>query len=229
MSQLTLLDLPRAALPSLKTLREQPGHQLRSDTHETSLLDLLSALLNDPDAALRLLSAFPTLPDLLRAPLVDLQAVKGIGPAHAARLKAALELGRRSLSASPADRPKIRCPEDAAPIFLTHMGNTEQEELLILTLDTHHRLLDVHIVYRGTIDSATIRICELFRPAIRSNSAAIMIAHSHPSGDVSPSQDDVLTTRDIIRAGKLLGIAVLDHLVIGHGWISLRQRGLNFD
>ncbi len=115
-------------------------------------------------------------------------------------------------------------------MLMVEMGALEQEELRVVVLDTKNQVVEVVMVYRGTINSSAVRVAEVFKAAIRRNAAAIILAHNHPSGDPTPSSEDVAVTREIVEAGKLLGIELLDHLVIGGGgqWVSLRERGLGF-
>jgi len=139
------------------------------------------------------------------------------------------ELGRRLAVARPSDRPAIRSPEDAAALLLYEMSAMEQEHLRVLLLDTKNQLLRIVEVYHGSLNSSLIRVGEVFRDAVRSNAAAILVAHNHPSGDPAPSPEDVVVTRAIVDAGKLLDIEVLDHIVIGGGkFVSLKSRGLGF-
>ncbi len=130
----------------------------------------------------------------------------------------------------PVRRESIQSPQDVAGMLMVEMGALEQEQLHVVVLDTKNHVLEVVMVYRGTINSSAVRVAEVFKAAIRRNAAAIILAHNHPSGDPSPSSDDVAVTREIVQAGKLLGIELLDHLVIGSGgrWVSLRERGLGF-
>jgi DNA repair protein RadC len=110
------------------------------------------------------------------------------------------------------------------------MSALEQEELRTIIVDTRNQVLKIHTVYVGSLNTAVVRIAEVFREAIRLNAAAIIALHNHPSGDPSPSPEDVHVTRLLVEAGKLLGIDVLDHLVIGQGgrWVSLKERGCGF-
>ncbi|HSH81815.1 MAG TPA: DNA repair protein RadC [Herpetosiphonaceae bacterium] len=130
----------------------------------------------------------------------------------------------------PDRRESILGPQDVAGMLVVEMDQLEQEELRVVILNTKNHVLDVVTVYRGTINSSAVRVAEVFKAAIRRNAAAIILAHNHPSGDPSPSSEDVAVTREIVEAGKLLGIELLDHLVIGGGgqWVSLRERGLGF-
>lgn len=178
----------------------------------------------------RLLAHFGGIAGLARASLSQLTAERGVGVAKAAQLQAALELGRRMTLAAPEERPQIRSPGDAAMLLVHEMGHKEQEHFRALFLDTRNRVLGSELIYKGSLNQSQVRIGEVFREAVRRNCAAIIVAHNHPSGDPSPSPEDVAVTRDLVTAGKLLGIDVLDHLVIGHQrWVSLRERGLGFE
>jgi len=177
----------------------------------------------------RLLHDLGGLPGLHRASFDEVCQQKGIGPAKAAQIKAAIELGRRLAASQPLERPLIQKPGDAAALVQYEMSALEQEELRVILLNTRNRVLDIRTVYRGSLNSSHIRIGELFRDAVRRNAAAIIVVHNHPSGDPAPSPDDVAVTRAIRHAGKLLDITVLDHLVIGRGrFVSLKERGLGF-
>jgi DNA repair protein RadC len=159
----------------------------------------------------------------------SLRAYRGLGPAKAAQLKAAIELGRRIAVATPDERPTIQSPDDAASLLLYEMGGLEREHLRVLILDTRNRLLRVAEVYRGSLNTSWIRIGEVFRDPVRLNAAAVLIVHNHPSGDPTPSPEDVSVTKAIIEAGRLLDIEVLDHLVIGQGrYVSMKAKGLAF-
>jgi DNA repair protein RadC len=181
------------------------------------------------DLSTRLLVEFGGLGGLARATFSELSAIKGVGEAKAAQLKAGLEIGRRLLIASPSERPQITSPADAANLLMLEMGHLEQEHLRVLLLDTKNQVLASPIVYKGNVNTSVIRIAELFRAAIRHNSTALIMAHNHPSGDPTPSPEDVRVTRQIIDAGNMLDIEVLDHLIIGQGrYVSLKERGLGF-
>lgn len=178
----------------------------------------------------RLLKEFGGLAGLARAGAGDLAEVKGISTAKIAQLKAALELGRRLLVSSADARPQITSPTDAANLLMLEMSCLEQEHLNTLLLDTKNRVLKNHTVYIGNVNTSIIRVAELFREAIRENATALIVAHNHPSGDPTPSPEDVHVTRSIVEAGRMLGIEVLDHLIIGHHcFVSLKERGLGFD
>jgi len=135
-----------------------------------------------------------------------------------------------ALYTHPTERPAIHSPLDGFNILQPFMIALDQEELWTLNLDTRNRVMSVVQIYKGSVNMSQVRISEIFRQAIIDNSPAIVISHNHPSGDPTPSPDDVAITRGIVQAGKLLDISVLDHLVLGGGrYISLKERGLGFE
>jgi DNA repair protein RadC len=177
----------------------------------------------------RLLNKFGGLTGLHRAPFNELMDQHGLGEAKACQIKAAIELGRRLTIESPEERPAINSPADAAALVQYEMSVLEQEHLRVILLDRRNRVLETAEVYKGSVSSSQIRIGEVFKEAIRKNASALVVIHNHPSGDPTPSPDDVAVTRAIVQAGKLLDVEVLDHLVIGQGrWVSLKERGLGF-
>ena len=177
----------------------------------------------------RLLQTFGGLAGLHRATFTELCNQHGLGEAKACQIQAAIELGRRLSLEAPQERPTIHGPGDAAGLVLYEMSALEQEELRVMLLDVRNRVVEVVSVYRGSLASSQVRVGELFKHAIRRNAANIIVVHNHPSGDPTPSPDDVALTRAILQAGKLLDIDLLDHLVIGAGrYVSLKERGLGF-
>ena len=177
----------------------------------------------------RLLQHFDGLAGLHRAPFEDLVLERGIGEAKAAQIKAAIELGRRLAVESPQDRATINSPADAAALVQYEMSALEQEHLRVLLLDTRNHVLEIAEVYRGSVNMSQVRVGEVFKAAIRRNATAVIVVHNHPSGDPTPSPDDVAVTRALVQAGKLVDVDVLDHMIIGQGkWVSLRERGLGF-
>lgn len=179
--------------------------------------------------AQRLLAERGGLQGLARASLAELCETKGIGPTKAVQLKAAAELGRRIVQATPEMHPQIQSPADAAHLLMPDMGLLDQEHMRVLLLDTKHRVLDAPTIYVGSLNTSVVRVGELFREAIRRNCAAIILAHNHPSGDPTPSPEDIAVTEQICAAGKLLDIEVLDHIIVGQQrYVSLRERGLGF-
>ncbi|MDW8405351.1 RadC family protein, partial [Chloroflexus sp.] len=128
------------------------------------------------------------------------------------------------------ERFPIRSPADVAALLMVEMSHLDQEHLRTVLLDTKNRVQQISTIYIGSLNSATIRIGEVFKDAVRRNSAAIIVVHNHPSGEATPSPEDIQVTRQLVAAGRLLDIEVLDHLIIGRGhYVSLRERGLGFE
>ena len=145
------------------------------------------------------------------------------------RLRQLHEELNSQLYAKPTERPVIQSPHDAFNILQCFIGSLDHEELWVIDLDTRNRVMRLVGLYKGSVNSSHVRVAEVFRQAMIDNSPAIIVAHNHPSGDPTPSPDDVAVTRSIVQAGKLLDIDVLDHLVIGQGrFVSLKERGLGF-
>ncbi|MEJ5240171.1 MAG: DNA repair protein RadC [Anaerolineales bacterium] len=214
---------------------DRPRERLKSLGPEAlSNAELLAILLrtglpgeNVIQVGQRLLQTFGGLSGLHRVAFDELCAQRGVGEAKAAQIKAAIELGRRLSQKGEDDRPLISAPESAAELISYEMSALEQEHLRVLLLNTRNRLIDICEVYRGSVNSAQVRVAEVFRDAVRRNAISIIVAHNHPSGDPTPSPEDIALTRSLIQAGKLLGIEVLDHLIIGRSrFVSLKREGL---
>ncbi len=177
----------------------------------------------------RLIIDFGGISGLHRANFDDLCKQRGIGNAKAAQIKAALELGYRLSLEKPEERPAVNSPADAAVLVEYEMSALEQEHLRVILLDTRNRVLEIVEIYKGSVNSSQVQVGEIFKAAIRRNAPALIVVHNHPSGDPTPSPDDVVVTRAIVQAGKLLDVDVLDHMIIGQGrWVSLKERGLGF-
>lgn len=166
---------------------------------------------------------------LRRALLSDLTANPGITEQMAAQIKAACELHRRLTYADCGTPVRISSPADAAPLAVAELGHLDQQRLIAFALDARNRLITLHVVYQGDVSTAMVRAGEVFKEAVRRNAAAILIAHNHTHGDPTPSPDDILLTRQLVEAGKLLDIEVIDSLVVaGVRWVSMRERGMGF-
>jgi DNA repair protein RadC len=180
--------------------------------------------------ATRLLSRHGGLVGLARAGFGEMCQERGLGEAKAAQIKAAFELGRRLASAQPEERATVRSPQDVANLLRPEMGLLEQEEVRVVLLNTRNQVLAVHTVYRGSVNTSQVRVGELFREAVRQNCPALLVVHNHPSGDPTPSADDVAMTRQAVEAGRLLDIEVLDHLVISQQrFVSLKETRQGFE
>lgn len=125
------------------------------------------------------------------------------------------------------DSIHLQTPADVARLLIPQVEHLQQEQLHVLNLTVKHRLVSAHMVYQGTISSSPLRVAEVFRPAIIEAASCIVVAHNHPSGDPAPSPEDLEVSRQLVAAGELLDIEVIDHIIIGHRrWLSLRERGL---
>lgn len=136
------------------------------------------------------------------------------------------------LYSRPAERPTINSPADVASLVLPFIGNLDHEELWVILMDTRNRVKSLIALYKGSVNSSQVRVAEVFKQAITDNALAIILAHNHPSGDPTPSPDDVCLTRSIVQAGQLLDILLLDHIIVsgisGTSYVSLKERGVGF-
>jgi len=166
---------------------------------------------------------------LHRATFDELCHQKGINMATACKIKSAIELARRLPREESDEKPVIKSPSDAAILIQYEMAGLPQENLWVFLLDTRNRVIKIEKLYQGSLNSSSVRIGELFKAALTNNAASIILAHNHPSGDPTPSPEDVSLTRAAQQAGRLLDIEVLDHIVIGlNKFVSLKDRGLGF-
>ena len=223
---------PASALASL-AVRERPAYRASSAPSACTSVELLAAVIGGPqqiETANALLKKFGTLRRLYNAHVNEIAGVPGVGLATAARLKAALAIGlRMAVDEAEEKRPVITSPADAANLVMYEMGLLTEEHLRVLLLNTRNHVIEIVDVYKGSVNSSQVRVGEVFQAAIAQKASAMIVCHNHPSGDATPSPDDVAVTRAMVQAGKLLDIGVLDHLVIGaQTWTSLKERGLGF-
>lgn len=219
-------------------LHDQPRERLaRQGAGALSDAELLAILLrvgtngtNVLQLAQQLLAESGGLQGLQRLDFQELCRLHGMGVSKAATVKAALEIGRRLARSAIEERFPIRSPADVATLLLVEMSHLDQEHLRTILLDTKNRVQQITTVYIGSLNSANVRIGEVFKEAVRRNSAAVIVVHNHPSGEPTPSVEDIEITRQLVSAGRLLDIEVVDHLIIGNGrYVSLRERGLGFE
>jgi len=223
-----IADLPPTERPRERLKHQGPG---ALNTAELVAVLLRTGVTGESaiDLSQRLLHDLGGLPGLQRADFHEVESQHGMGEAKAATLKAAIELGRRLTLHEPETRPVIGSPGDAASLVQYEMGALEQEHLRAILLDTRNKVLEIADIYRGTVNSAHVRVAEIFTQAVRKNAAALILVHNHPSGDPTPSPDDLALTKVVREAGRLLDIEVLDHLVIGQGrYTSMKERKLGF-
>jgi DNA repair protein RadC len=192
---------------------------LRSGSTQQSVLNLATSLL----------ARHGGLRGLARLSFSDLLRENGIGEAKAAEIQATFQLALRLNALQPEERPYVRSPADVNNLLGAEMALLDQEHLRVLLLNTRNQVMAVTEVYKGNVSSSLVRTAEVFREAIRQNAPSIIVVHNHPSGDPSPSPDDVSLTKTLHQAGALLQIELLDHIVIGDKrFASLKQLGLAF-
>ena len=224
--------MSRAALAALPP-EDRPRERLASHGPTAlSTRELLAILLGTGyashsalDVAERL--AAGGLRDLAGRSLAELEREPGVGPAKAARLLAALELGARVASEPRPASVSFKIPADAGRYLLPRYGSRPVEVFGTLALDVRHRLKRETVVSVGCLTSSLVHPREVFQEAVAARAAALIVFHNHPSGDAEPSSEDVALTRRLAAAGTLMGIEVLDHLIVGAaGWVSLKERGV---
>ena len=159
--------------------------------------------------------------------LDELLKVSGVGAPRAARLVAAIELGRRALSATGDDRPRFMAPADIGRYLLPLYGGHREERFGVVMLDSKMRLIRAETLSVGSLDTSIAHPREIFRAATLASAASIALFHNHPSGDPAPSTDDMILTTRLVTAGEVMGIRVIDHIILGAGrWYSFREAGL---
>lgn len=189
---------------------------LRTGTKETSVLVLAN----------RILSSFDKIQDIKYATIEELMKVKGVGNAKAVQILAAAELGQRIYSKHSETRFTIRSPEDAAGYLMTEMTSLTQENFVVLFLNVKNEVLHKQTIFIGSLNSSIVHPRDIFREAVKRSAASIICAHNHPSGNPSPSPEDIDVTKRLMEAGSLMGIELLDHVIIGdHRFISLKEKG----
>jgi DNA repair protein RadC len=198
--------------------RELLAILIGSGREGASAVDVAGELLHGTGGSLRRLAT---------ATPAELARVSGVGPAVAARVTAALELGRRLAREGPLERSRIRGPRDVYERCAPGLRDQPQEEFRVLLVNTQHAVVRELVITRGTLDTSVVHPREVFRAAITESAAAVILVHNHPSGDPTPSAEDRAVTRQLAEAGRLLGITVLDHIVIGDGrYVSFVEAGL---
>jgi len=237
MSEMLPTPAPSAAYRTIRELADDERPRERLLAHGPAVLseaDLVAIVLgsglrgeNVVDLARRILETMGGLPGLVRADARSFQRTRGLGPAKAAQLVAAIELGRRVQQVDPGERAAITTPEAVFALLGSRLLGKTREELYVLSLDTKGRLLGSAAAVAGGVRSVSMRMAEVFREPVVVEATSVIVAHNHPSGDSAPSRQDIDVTRDIVAAGELLGITVQDHVIIGQGrFVSLHREGL---
>lgn len=218
-------DLPTEDRPRERLLKH--GADKLSNQEILSIL-IGSGSKNDPVQLLadRILMHFEGIKLLRDATVEELTAIKGIGVAKSLNILAAIELGKRISSYKSVDTYIIRSPEDGANYVMEEMRNLAQEHFVALFLNTKNQIIHRQTLFIGSLNASIVHPRELFREAVRRSAASVLVCHNHPSGDPTPSQEDILVTKRLVESGKIIGIEVIDHLVIGNErFVSLKQKG----
>lgn len=181
---------------------------LRTGTAEKSAIDIASEMTADG-------GLYKRLAGITR--LNELTNIKGLGQAKAATVLAALEIGRRIASAKPIEKIHFSCPQDVADFLMPRLRYAAKEQFVVILLNNKNKVIGTEVVSEGSLSSSVVHPREVYAPAILHHAAAIMVAHNHPSGDPKPSIEDEEVTRQLLRSGKVLGIPMIDHVIIGDG------------
>jgi DNA repair protein RadC len=222
---LMIRDFPQDERPRERFIQNGPeslsNHELiaillRTGTKDESVLQLSNRLLTNFEG-LRLLKA---------ATLEEMTKIKGIGQAKAIQVLAAVEIGRRIANLNYNDRYVIRSPEDGANYVMNDMRFLSQEHFVCLYLNTKNQVLHKQTIFIGSLNASIVHPREVFREALKRSAASIICLHNHPSGDPAPSREDIEVTKRLVECGKMIGIDVLDHLIIGENkFVSLKEKG----
>ena len=181
---------------------------LRTGTAEKSAIDIASEMTADG-------GLYKRLAGITR--LNELTNIKGLGQAKAATVLAALEIGRRIASAKPLEKIHLSCPQDVADFLMPRLRYAAKEQFVVILLNSKNKVIGTEVVSEGSLSSSVVHPREVYAPAMLHHAAAIMVAHNHPSGDPKPSLEDEEVTRMLSRSGKVLGIPMIDHVIIGDG------------
>ncbi len=225
MKQIMIRDIPQNERP-----RER---MLKYGSESLSNVELLAILLrtgSQNESVIQLahsvMSKIETLQGFYDISLEELTNIRGIGPAKAIQIKAGIELGKRVLQQVPQAKFSIQMPGDAARYIEDDIKYLKQEHFITLMLDTKNQVISKETISIGTLNSSIVHPREVFKPAIKKSVSAIILAHNHPSGDPTPSREDIEVTKRLVKAGELLGIDVLDHIIIGDSkYISFKEEG----
>jgi len=224
--RLTIKDMP---------VEERPRERLLAlGAEKVSNAELLAVILRTGtlkdtalDLAQMVLARAGNLREMPYLAVEELMEIRGIGPAKAVQVKAALELGRRMVVASRGYNVDITSPEDVFNYMMEEMRYLEQEEFRIILLNIKNKVLGVETIFRGGLNSSIVHPREIFRLALRRSAASLILLHNHPSGDPTPSAEDISVTRRLVEAGEVMGVNILDHIVMGEGrFLSFREKGL---
>ncbi|MRH42974.1 DNA repair protein RadC [Aquibacillus halophilus] len=222
---MTMKDIPRQDRPRERLLE----HGASNLSNQELLSIILGTGSKEESVSLlsqRILMHFEGLNLLRDSTIEELTAIKGIGTVKGVLILAAIELGKRMHKYKPQERYVIRSPEDGADYVMEEMRNLKQEHFVCLFLNTKNQIVHRQTIFIGSLNASIVHPREVFREAVKRSAASIICAHNHPSGDPSPSQEDIHVTKRLSECGKIIGIELLDHLVIGdHKFVSLKEKG----
>lgn len=212
---------------SFRAWRIAEGERLyQAGVDSLSLVELLTYILRDDKAARALLERFSGIRELGAANYEELVKVHRISTARAEQILAAFELGKRWLSTPTDEKASITSPEEAYKVLRAQLTHRNQETFVVLLLNSKNTLIRIHTVSVGTLDASIVHPREVFEPAIRASASAIILAHNHPSGDPTPSREDIALTKRLAKVAELVGIELLDHVVVGDNrYLSLKEKG----
>lgn len=222
---LMIKNVPKEDRPRERAVRLGPNHL----TNQELLAILLGSGSKEESVmtlAGRVLMHFEGLKLLHDATIEELTAIKGIGPAKGVQILAAIELGRRMSQYKPHEKYVIRSPDDGASFIMEELRTLKQENFVALFLNTKNQVIHRQTIFVGSLNASIVHPREVFREAVKRAAASIIVAHNHPSGDPTPSQEDIQVTRRLVESGKMIGIELLDHLIIGdRKFVSLKEKG----
>lgn len=224
-STIMMRDVPKEDRPRERLLNFGAGHLsnqelfaiiIGSGTREESAIDLAN----------RILMHFEGIRLLNDATIEELISIKGIGPAKGVSILAAIEIGRRMNQYKPPERYVVSSPKDGADYVMEEMRHLKQEHFVVLFLNTKNQIIHQQTIFIGSLNASIVHPREIFREAVKRSAASIICIHNHPSGDPTPSKEDIHVTRRLVDSGKMIGIELLDHLIIGdRKYVSLKEKG----
>lgn len=211
---------------------DSPKHRINEvgpGSLNTAELLAVALRINNVETAEALADLYRKAGSLGRIQRSDILKIKGLGDGYADAVTAIVEIAKREIKNEVEIKSGLESPSAVFDLVGYEMSNLTQEELWVLLLDNRNKLIKIHKLYRGTLNSSNVRVAEVFREAAVANAANIIVVHNHPSGDPSPSPEDIHLTRALVQAGKLMDIEVLDHIVVGNKrYASLKEKGLGF-
>lgn len=228
------INLPPGLMMKDVHIADRPRERLiRQGAESLSNQELIAILLGSGTKqesvlhlANRVLTFFEQIHELKNATIEEIMSIKGIGKAKAVQLLAAVELGRRLSQQQTEEKYTIRSPQDAASYLMPDMTSLKQEHFVVLFLNVKNQVLHKQTIFIGSLNASIVHPREIFREAVKRSAASIICAHNHPSGNPSPSSEDIDVTKRLIESGLIMGIELLDHVIIGdHKFISLKEKG----